>query len=176
MRTRPVQAGPLIPTPGAQERGRHLFHYSLIPHQGGWETAFSQAHRFAVPPRAVFTAGGKGQLAPAGSLLSVRPSAVKEAEDADARSGQGLIVRLYNIADGPAEGEVRLEVPWRTAERTNLNEETLGPAEVRDGAVRLSLRPNEIATLGLGCRLVIAGPYGRPVDHGRPHVLPDTSG
>jgi mannosylglycerate hydrolase len=152
MRTRPVQAGPLIPTPGAQERGRHLFHYSLIPHEGGWEAAFSQAHRFAVPPRAVFAAAGKGQLSPMGSLLSARPesfvlSTLKEAEDADARSGQGLIVRLYNTADQPAEGEVRLDVPWQAVERVNLNEEPLGPAEVRDGWVRLSLRPNEIATL-----------------------------
>ena len=152
MRTRPVQAGPLIPTPGAQEEGRHLFHYSLIPHEGGWETAFLQAHRFAVPPRAVFVAEGKGQLPPVGSLLTVRPeslvlSALKEAEDADARSGQGLIVRVYNIADGPAEGEVRLEQPWQSVERVNLNEEPLGPAEVRDGWVRLALRPNEIATL-----------------------------
>jgi len=147
MVTRPVQAGPLIPTPGAQEQGRHLFHYSLIPHDGGWETAFLQAHRFAVPLRAVFVAAGKGQLAPVGSLLTVRQesfvlSALKEAED-----GQGLIVRLYNIADQPAEGEVRLEGRWQAVERTNLNEETLGPADVRDGWVRLSLRPNEIATL-----------------------------
>jgi alpha-mannosidase len=150
MRTRPVQAGPLIPTPGAQERGHHLFHYSLIPHQGGWETAFLQAHRFAVPPAAVFAAAGKGELATAGSLLSVRPesfvvSALKEAED-----GQGLIVRLHNIADGPVEGEVRLESAsggWQAVERVNLNEEALGPAEVRDGWVRLALRSNEIATL-----------------------------
>jgi alpha-mannosidase len=69
-------------------------------------------------------------------------SAFKEAED-----GQGIMVRVYNIADGPAEGEVRLEVPWQAVERVNLNEEPLGPAEVRDGWVRLSLRPNEIATL-----------------------------
>ena len=152
LRTRPVQAGPLVPTPGAQEQGRHLFHYSLIPHEGGWERAFAQAHRFAVPLRAVFAAAGKGQLPPKGSLLSVRPesfvlSALKEAED-----GQGLIVRLYNIADGPAEGEVRLESGWQTVERVNLNEEPLGAAEAprpsgREGWVRLALRPNEIATL-----------------------------
>jgi alpha-mannosidase len=147
MRTRPVQAGPLIATPGAQERGRHVFRYSLIPHAGGWEAAFSQAHRFAVPPRAVFTAAGKGELPTSGSVLSERSesfvvSALKEAED-----GQGLIVRLYNIADQEAEGEVRLEQPWQAVERVNLNEEPLGPAEVRDGSVRLSLRPNEIATL-----------------------------
>jgi alpha-mannosidase len=148
--TRPAQAGPLVPTPGAQERGRHVFYYSLIPHGGGWESAFGQAHRFAVPPRAVVVAGGKGQLPHVNSLLSVRPdclvlSALKEAED-----GQGLIVRLYNIAAEPVAGEVRLESAsggWQAVERVNLNEEPLGPAAVRDGSVRLSLQPNEIATL-----------------------------
>jgi alpha-mannosidase len=147
MRTRPVQAGPLIPTPGAQERGPHLFHYSLIPHEGGWEKAFSQAHRFAVPPEAVFTAAGKGELPTSGSFLSVRPESFVFSANKEAEDGQGLIVRLYNIADGPAEGEVRLEAFWQSVERTDLNEESLGPAEVRDGWVRLSLRPNEIATL-----------------------------
>jgi alpha-mannosidase len=147
MATRPSGAGPLIPTPGAQERGRHVFHYALIPHSGGWETAFLLAHRFAVPPRAMFVAGGKGQLPRAAALLSVRPesfvlSALKEAED-----GQGLIVRLYNIAAQTVAGEVRLEEAWQGVERVNLNEEPLGPAEVRDGWVRLSLQPNEIATL-----------------------------
>jgi alpha-mannosidase len=147
MATRPSGAGPLIPTPGAQERGRHVFHYALIPHSGGWETAFLLAHRFAVPPRAMFVAGGKGQLPPAGSLLSVRPesfvlSALKEAED-----GQGLIVRLHNIAAQTVAGELRLEKAWQGVERVNLNEEPLGPAEVSDGWVRLSLKPNEIATL-----------------------------
>jgi hypothetical protein len=150
LRTRPVAAGPLVSTPGAQEQGRHLFHYSLIPHEGGWERAFAQAHRFAVPPRAVFVAEGRGRLPPVGSFVSVRPesfvlSAVKEAED-----GQSLIVRLYNIADGPAEGEVRLGSAsggWGAVERVNLNEEPLGAAEVVAGAVRLALRPNEIATL-----------------------------
>jgi mannosylglycerate hydrolase len=148
--TRPAPAGPLVPTPGAQEQGRHLFHYSLIPHEFGWETAFLQAHRFALPPRAVFVGGGRSQVPPAGSLLSLRPesfvlSALKEAED-----GQGLIVRLYNIADQPVEGEVRLDSAfggWQAVERANLNEETLGAAEVRDGWVWLSLRRNEIATL-----------------------------
>ena len=69
-------------------------------------------------------------------------SALKEAED-----GQGLIVRVYNTADQPVAGEVRLEEAWQAVERVNLNEEPLGPADVRDGWVRLSLKPNEIATL-----------------------------
>ncbi len=145
--TRPAPAGPLMPTPGAQEPGRHLFHYSLIPHSGGWETAFLQAHRFAVPMQAAFVAEGKGQLAPVGSLLSLRPDSLVLSALKDAEDGQGIIARLYNIADRATEGGVRLEGQWQAVERVNLNEEPLGPAEVRDGWVRLSLQPNEIATL-----------------------------
>jgi mannosylglycerate hydrolase len=144
------QAGPPIPVPGAQCLGKHAFHYSLIPHAGGWESAFAQAHRFAHPLRSVTTAAGKGQLASTASILSIAPetivlSALRMAED-----GQGIIVRLYNIAPQPTQGEVRLEEPYGAVEVVNLNEEPLGPAEVEDGRVRLSLKPNEIVTLRFG--------------------------
>ena len=136
--------------------GRHIFHYSLIPHSGGWEAAFVEAHRFAHPLRGVTTTAGKGQLAPRAGLLSVAPragllsvapsalvlSALRAAED-----GQSLIVRLYNIASQPTSAQVRLEEPYDDVDVVNLNEQPLGPAKVEDGTVRLSLKPNEIVTL-----------------------------
>jgi mannosylglycerate hydrolase len=140
-------AGPPLAVPGAQCLGKHVFHYSLIPHGRGWESAFAHAHRFAHPLLGVAVAGGKGRLAPAASLLSIAPnslvlSALKAADD-----GQGIIVRLYNIASQPTSGEVRLAEPYAAVEVVNLNEEPLGAAEVADGGVRLSLKPNEIITL-----------------------------
>ena len=133
--------------PGAQCLGRHIFHYSLIPHSGGWESAFVQAHRFAHPLRSVTTTAGKGQLAPRASLLSVTPTTFVLSALGTTSDGQGVIVRLYNIASQPTAGEVRLEEPYDDVEVVNLNEEPLGPAEVEDGRVRLSLKPNEIITL-----------------------------
>jgi alpha-mannosidase len=144
---RRAQAGPPVAVPGAQCLGRHVFHYSLIPHSGGWESAFVQAHRFAHLLRGVTTTAGKGQLAPTASLLSIAPSALVLSSLRAASDGQGLIVRLYNIASQPTSGEVRLEEPYDDVEVVNLNEEPLGPAEVEDGRVRLSLKPNEIVTL-----------------------------
>ena len=141
------QAGPPLAVPGAQCLGRHVFHYSLIPHTGGWEAAFVQAHRFAHPLRGVTTTTGKGQLAPRAGLLSVAPSALVLSALRAADNGQGVIVRLYNIASQPTSGEVRLEEPYDDVQVVNLNEEPLGPAEVEDGRVRLSLKPNEIITL-----------------------------
>ena len=51
------------------------------------------------------------------------------------------------IASQPTLGEVRLEEPYDHVDVVNLNEEPLGPAEVEDSRVRLSLKPNEIVTL-----------------------------
>jgi alpha-mannosidase len=127
--------------------GKHVFHYSLIPHSGGWEAAFVQAHRFAHPLQGVTTTAGKGQLAPRASLLSVAPSALVLSALRAADDGQGVIVRLYNIASQPTSGEMRLEELYDDVDVVNLNEEPLGPAEVEDGRVRLSLKPNEIVTL-----------------------------
>jgi alpha-mannosidase len=141
------QAGPPIAAPGAQCLGKHVFHYSLAPHSGGWESAFVQAHRFAHPLRGVAVSGGRGQLAPTASLLSISPSALVLSALRAANDGQGIIVRLYNIASQPTWGEVRLDEPYTAVEVVNLNEEPLGQAEVEDGRVRLSLKPNEIITL-----------------------------
>ncbi|MDP2949382.1 MAG: glycoside hydrolase family 38 C-terminal domain-containing protein [Chloroflexota bacterium] len=148
MATRRAQAGPLIPAPGAQCAGKHVFHYSLVPHSGGWESAFVQAHRFAHPLRAVTTSAGKKRVAAEASLLSVRPSALVLSAVKAAEDGRGIIVRLYNVTPQPVWGEVRLEEPRHVGvEVVDLNEEPLGAADVEDGWVRLSAKPNEIVTL-----------------------------
>jgi hypothetical protein len=68
-------AGPSLATPGAQMPGIWTFDYSLIPHFGGWQSAFDQAAAFNAPLRAVFLGRGNGSaagsLAPEGAFLQV---------------------------------------------------------------------------------------------------------
>ena len=148
-------AGPQLPTPAAQCPGHHTFEYAIIPHAGGWEEAYAEAHRFAVPLRARWNAPRRAAVRPHGaglnpanaSLLDVEGNglvvtAVKRADD-----GAGVVVRLYNTLDGPAAGRLRLAEPWRRAELVDMKEDALGPANVADGWVHLELRPNEIVTL-----------------------------
>jgi alpha-mannosidase len=147
MRTRKIQAGPAMKTPGAQLPGRWTFAYSIIPHQGGWQSAYHEAHRFARPLRAIRTSRGSGSLPPTGSLLDVKPadvivSTVKLAED-----GEGVVARVYNVSDQPATGRIRLHGANGTAQRMNLNEEEPEPVGIVEGAVPISLRRNEIATV-----------------------------
>jgi len=140
-------AGPPLSTPGAQMPGRHAFDYALIPHEGSWEEAWDEAHRFAVPLRARRVQDGSAALPAEGALLSLEGpafavSALKRAED-----GKGVIVRLYNVSSSPASGRVRLAEPFERAEFVNMEETFLAEAPLEDGWVRLEARPNQIINL-----------------------------
>ncbi len=153
-------AGPEVETPGAQMQGRWTFEYAIIPHEGGWERTYRQAHWFRVPMRARWSRGGSGVLGPEGSLLDVRGdglivTAVKPSED-----GDGVVVRLYNTLDMETHGSVSLREPHGDVWFVNLNEEPLrraaGPAE----AVDLTLRRNEIVTLKFDTPLWAGNTHG----------------
>jgi alpha-mannosidase len=140
-------AGPLLTTPGAQMLGRHTFDYALVPHEGGWEEVWLEAHRFAVPMRARRVQDGSGALPTEGSLLVLEGpafvvSALKRAED-----GQGVVVRLYNVTPGTASGRVRLAGPFQGAEFVNMEEVFLAEAPLENGWVHLEARPNQIINL-----------------------------
>ena len=127
-------AGPGMHTPGAQMQGRWKFQYSLIPHAGGWENGYRRAHEFLRPLRAVRTSRGDGSLPPSGCLVEIeRPemilSAFKLAEDDD-----GVVARVYNIADRPVDGHVRFTHAKHRIDQVNLNEER--PVKLNTGAER----------------------------------------
>jgi mannosylglycerate hydrolase len=139
-------AGPGMFTPGAQVPGRRVFEYSIIPHEGDWTAAFAEAHRFARPLRAARVSGGSGELPAEKALLEVSPATMVVSAVKPAESGQGVVVRVYNISDGPVEGSVRLLEPHMTAVSTDLNEENAETAEPS----HIALKPNEIMTLRFG--------------------------
>jgi hypothetical protein len=150
--TRRGPAGPTVETPGAQCPGRHVFEYAVVPHEGGWENAFVEAHRFARPLRATM-ASGSGALAPEGGLVEVWPprlvvSAVKVAED-----GRGIVVRVYNAGDRAMRGRVRLAERHGRVEFVNLNEERLAEATIEGGWAPVRARRNEIVSLLFHVRL-----------------------
>ncbi|MBI5289094.1 MAG: hypothetical protein HY873_08990, partial [Chloroflexi bacterium] len=145
--TRHGHAGPGMHTPGAQMLGRWKFQYSLIPHEGGWEKAYLEAHRFVRPLRAVRVSRGSGALPATGSLIEIEPpevilSALKVAED-----DESVIARVYNIGTQPVEARLSLRQPFARVERVDLNEERPEPIAHEDSALRLPLNSNEIATL-----------------------------
>lgn len=147
LRTRKAQAGPAMQTPGAQMQGRWTFSYSIIPHDGGWQSACAEAHRFVRPLRTVRTSRGTGTLPRTGSLVEVEPtevivSSVKLAED-----GDGVVMRVYNVSDEKVDARVRLSGANGQVQHVDLNEENAQPLAPSEGSIYLALRRNEITTL-----------------------------
>jgi alpha-mannosidase len=146
--TRRGHAGPAVATPGAQERGRHIFEYALIPHAGDWTAAYPAAYAFNAPLRAVDVPPHAGELPAAASLLRVQPAAfvlstVKPTED-----GVGVIVRGYNITGAPIRATLSPLHRFTHATRVRLDEEEVEDLELaEDGSVTLEVRGHKIVTV-----------------------------
>lgn len=146
--TRKWGAGPGRPTPEAQEIGEHTFEYSIIPHAGGWEGAFRQAHAFGTPMRAAVTTAQGGALPAARSFLAARPDSLVVTAVKVPEEGDGLIVRVCNYSGHAVDAELEFGWPIARAERVNLAEEPLGPLAVVEGRkVRLPLGAWEVGTV-----------------------------
>jgi alpha-mannosidase len=141
-------AGPALETPEAQELGRHVFAYSIIPHRGRWTEAHRRAHEFGRPVRAVATTLHRGSLPSSVSLLQVQGgefvvTAVKHAE-----RGSGLIVRGVNLGSEAVRVQVR---PWKKFVRCQLARMDEAPVSDvslrRDGRAEIEVRPAQVVTL-----------------------------
>jgi alpha-mannosidase len=136
--------GPLYPDPLADE-GEHSFTYSLFPHPGDWTQAGVTSEALSLNSPLVVKTGGP-EAAEYGLLkaegLELALGSLKLAEE-----GGGVILRLYEPHGARGECTLRFAHRPESVERTNLLEEPEEPLEVREGAVRLAVRPFEVVTL-----------------------------
>jgi mannosylglycerate hydrolase len=148
LHSRRGNAGPAVETPGAQCLGKHTFDYTLVPHAGSWETCLEQAHAFNAPLRAVPTIVHSGQLPAQLSFVQIEPASLVISAIKQAESGEGLIVRFYNIAAEEVKGRLKVYRPFAKAALVNLNEEETEelPSNER-GEVELSVRGKQIVTV-----------------------------
>jgi alpha-mannosidase len=128
--TRPISAGPDIPTPEGQCRGRHVLEYAL--RDDGDKLSNAALVRASQDYRTDFLRGDplEPPLELGGDVVF---SCLKQAED-----GSGLVLRAFN--PNPQPEALTLNLPAR---RIRLDEE-----ETVDGG--LDLAPGEIATFKLG--------------------------
>ena len=134
------------PDPEA-DRGLHRFAYALLPHAGDPHTAgvAEAAEVFNLPLDIV--GDGSSSSPTSRSIVSVDRAgvsveAVKRADRAD-----GVVVRLCEVTGRRGTARVHVDVPFRTAVRTDLLERGDEPVTVEDGAIVLALRPFELVTL-----------------------------
>jgi hypothetical protein len=142
-------AGPMLPTPGAQELGEHRFEYALLLHRGDWQAGevMRDAQRYAAPVR-TFVPGRRVKVEAGRSLVEIEPSSVQLL--AAYPSELGIILRVLNASTQPCKAEVKPGFVPRQALAVDPLERPLeggGELAIADGAVAVELRPWQIFTL-----------------------------
>ncbi|HEV8699249.1 MAG TPA: NEW3 domain-containing protein, partial [Candidatus Limnocylindrales bacterium] len=139
----------------------HTFEYALASAAGDWRSAETVrfGHEFNNPLVARVVEAHEGDLPATASFIEVEPASVvmtvlkpsgnalARQADGEAGAGDAVVLRLYESSGLPADVTVRGLWPFADAELTDLLEESARPADVRDGEVRLTLEPFEIATV-----------------------------
>nr|WP_260408576.1 glycoside hydrolase family 38 C-terminal domain-containing protein [Planomonospora venezuelensis] len=160
-------AGPQLPTPDAQCPGPTAMRFAVLPHAGTWDEAglprLAEEYRhelLAVPGSGRGPAGpGSAPGEPGGTPRTGAPPATL-GEDASLEvTGTGVVLtalrerdgtlELRLVAEHPAATEAVVRGPFTAARRADILGAAGEPLEITGGAVRLPLRPFEIATVHL---------------------------
>jgi mannosylglycerate hydrolase len=145
LKTRPVPAGPGMPTPGAQCRG--LFETQLQLWPGPFD---AQAARQAeVGLRAVVA--GPEPLIPVGtSLLELSPAALVLQAVKPAEQGDGIVIRVLNPTDQPIDATLRFRTPVKGCRSVRLDEQPVDEALAVEGqTVTFAVRAHGLRTVAL---------------------------
>ncbi len=173
--TRKGNAGPQCETPEAQCLGSYTFEYSILPHVGNWVKGMvmRRAHELNAPLRVARADISPSCLAPAPnrraakrgfeervtansaavlSFMRLRPDYVVLSALKKARTGDGIVVRVYNPTTRGANVRIEMHTPIKRANLLNLNEEPKTWLHVTAaGTAELPCGPREILTIELFC-------------------------
>ena len=141
--TRTGHAGPGIETPGAQMLGRHRYRYSLFFHAGDWEQA--SVWRAAEAALVPLTPGRGSSPIAASPGIELEPDCIQMMACVPRPGGYEL--RILNASDHSHDATVRLAPAPADVVLVTLGGERRAHPRLADGAVTLSMRPWEIATL-----------------------------
>ena len=148
--TRKGHAGPEIPTPEAQCLGWHTAEFSLyFTESYSIEEAYSFSESYQALPVVVVDKDVEGVEF---SVLSIEPSSLilstfKIAEDKD-----GVILRLYNVAESEVQGVIKLGWKPKKVETVNMAEapiERESKIEIKENEITIKAKPHEVITLKL---------------------------
>ena len=144
-------SGPLIPTPGAEELGEHIYTCSLLPYQGSWKDAEVFRRDFELrQPLYPLKLDRKPTTSIYESGISLKPvnlvlSAIKKAED-----DETLILRFFETKGERCQAELELPSGISFVQPVNLLEEDDGPSlDIEENKVSMEVSPFEIVSLKL---------------------------
>jgi alpha-mannosidase len=155
IRTPGVHGG--YPDQATQDLGHHEFVYGIAGHVDGWRDAQTdwQAQRLNAPLIAFETSKHEGALGRSFSLLKVSNPRIRVLAVKKAEQGDEVIVRLVEL-DGKPQPDVRVSfaAPIAAAREVNGQEQPVGPASVKEGALVTSFSAYQPRTFALR----LAGP------------------
>jgi alpha-mannosidase len=134
------------------QEGDHKYRFSMTSHGSGWRSGYKQGIRPNNPLVAVNRVPGADEAAylpESMSFLSlsapnVLVSTLKKAEDDDS-----VILRVYDIEGKDADTTIRLFVPLKSAEKTNIIEETVAPLKPGKNGLSLKVGHHSVETIKL---------------------------
>lgn len=148
MWNRQGQAGPPLPTPGAQEQATYLYNYAIIPHSADFGSAVQLAQAYQTDFEALVAPLHGGRLAESSQMVSVSPSEFMITTLKEAENEAGWILRGINLSDTGIDLKVKPNLPYQSVELVNLDESFITEVEVNDsGEVELPVSAHKIVTL-----------------------------
>lgn len=135
--------------------GYHEWTFSLLPHCGDWRLgrAYRRGEEMLNPLCALRLSPGTGPSQEPCSAAGSEPFAVSPehvvittVKPADT-TADAILVRVLECEGRPAEVDLRLPFPVKSAELVNLVERAEGPLFTTGSTVRLTLRPHQFQTV-----------------------------
>ncbi len=153
--------GPCIPTPDANEMGRHTFRYSILPHRKSWREAetYRRAAEVNMPLVAVQLGtvpdhdNHERQPQMRYSFLEIEPrnillSTIKPAAPDGRSKMPSIIVRLYETEGRKTIARLRFDRPVKKVQLLDLLENELDEGtDIGRETVELEVHPFKIVTL-----------------------------
>lgn len=152
------------PDQATQDLGHHEFVYGIAGHVDGWRDAQTdwQAQRLNAPLIAFETSKHEGALGRSFSLLKISNPRIRVLAVKKAEQGDEVIVRLVEL-DGRPQPDVRVSfaAPITAAREVNGQEQPVGPASVKQGALVTSFGAYQPRTFAL--RLAVSTAKIKPL-------------
>ena len=150
IRTPGVRGG--YPDQATQDLGHHEFIYGLAGHTGGWRQAGTdwQAQRLNDPLLGFQTSRHSGALGRQFSLVTINNSRVRLLALKKAEQGGEIVIRMVEL-DGKPQPDLKISfaAPLATAREVNGQEQPVGRATVRSGALVTSLTAYQPRTFAI---------------------------
>jgi alpha-mannosidase len=142
---------PDFPDPHADE-GQHRFTYSLYPHRGTWQEARTPFRGYELNEKLSVLELSKhqGSLPPGYAFVQVEPNNVIVTALKKSEADSALILRFYEWAGKETNVRLKLAETVRSAEETNLMEQSIKSVPIQAGSVvDIHTNPYEIKTVKL---------------------------